>query len=100
MKKILIKSTLEMENKSSGNISCHEGIFFFVYVHKIKQAQCSWRKEERERWYKLKDEKGEGECKEECWELTDSAGKKKQLQEPQRVKPQLGGQGGKKEVLE
>lgn len=54
-----------MENKISGDISCHEGIFFFVYEHTIKQVQCSWK--EKERWYKLRDERAEGECKEACW---------------------------------
>lgn len=56
-------------------------------------------KKEWERWYKLKDEKAEGECKEARWEHTESAGKKKQLQEPQKVKPQLADQVGEKQVL-
>ena len=71
---------------------------FFVYPHKIKQAQCSWRKQGWERWYKLKAEKAEGGEKKHV-ERTESAGKKKQLKAPHKVKPQLVDQVGKKQVL-
>lgn len=72
---------------------------FSVYAHEMKQAQCSWRREERERWYKLKDEKAESECTEARWEHAESAGKKRQLEEPQKVKPQLADKVGKKQFL-
>jgi hypothetical protein len=62
-----------MENKISRDISCHEGIF--VYAHKIKQAQSSWREEKWERWYKLKDEKENSSAKKHL-ESSESAGKK------------------------
>jgi len=70
MRKNLIKYTLEVENKISGDISCHEGIFF-LYEDTIKQAQCSWKENERDdiNW-KMKRQRV-SECKETRWEHTE-----------------------------